>query len=375
MIRFTLLVLAVGAAVALAQAPDLGAMDIVLKSVPDGPVAVVNGQPVPGQVFKDVYMRDVLAWAQINGKNVPEEERLGIAINALRTLVEREVLYQEAGKRKLTVTDAELEGLWTEQLDALRKRVTREGDPPLTEAQVLEKAHTTREEALADLRKAMLVDKVRDAIIAEKGVTVSDQEVTDWFNKNKDVTRRPDMLRIQQIYFKPDTSRTEKQQSTSKQKTMDAYNKIKSGQSFEGVARQVSEGQYKDKGGEWPVLPASEFPPFVRDAVATMKPGDVSEPIQSDKGWHILKLIEAIPGQEGTLDNSREKIERMLLAQKGAKTVNEFCGAVTGDPTKVRVYLDLENQLRLRPDLVQKLGTGSPNTKDAGQPTKEVGKK
>lgn len=67
---------------------------------------------------------------------------------------------------------------------------------------------------------------------------------------------------------------------------MDAYNKIKSGQSFEGVARAVSEGQYKDKGGEWPVLPAKEFPDFVQQAVSTMKPGDVSAPIESKEAAH-----------------------------------------------------------------------------------------
>lgn len=359
MIRRLTIALAVGAWIAFAQAPDLSKMDIVLKSVPDGPVAVVNGEPISANVFKDVYMRDVLGWAQVNSRNVPDDERLGIAINALRMLVEREVLYQEAVKRGLTVNDAELQEMWKEQLEDLKKRVTKPGDPPLDEAEILKKAFTTREEALADLRKAMMVDKVREAIIKEKGVTVSDKEVADWFEKNKNLTRRPDMLRIQQIYFKPDVSRTDIQKSASRQKAMDAYNKIKSGQSFEGVARQMSEGQYKDQGGEWPVLPADEFPEFVRAAVSKMNPGDISEPIESDKGWHILKLVEAIPGEEGTLEKSSDRIREMLVAQKGARAVNEFCGAVTSDPKKVRVYLDLENQLRLRPDLVQRMGKDS----------------
>jgi len=296
------------------------------------------------------YMRDLLGWAQINSREVPDEERLGIAINSLRMLVEREVLYQEAVRRKLTVSDAELQKTWAEQMDDLKKRVTKAGDPELTEAQVLEKAHTTREEALGELRYAMMVDLVREAIIKEKGVTVSDAEVTEWFNANKEITKRPDMLRVAQIYFKRD--------KTAEKKASDAYNKIKSGQSFEGVARAVSEGQYKDKGGEWPVLPAKEFPDFVQQAVSTMKPGDVSAPIESKEGWHILKLLEAIPGQEGNLETSKERIQKMLVAQKGARVVNEFCSTITGDPTKVRVYLDLESQLRLRPDLVQKLGKG-----------------
>ena len=197
MIRHLSVAVACGCWIAFAQAPDLSKMDIVLKSVPDGPVAVVNGQPIPGKVFKDVYMRDVLGWAQLNSRNVPDDERLGIAINSLRTLVEREVLYQEAVKRKFSVSDADLQREWAAQLEDLKKRVTKDGEPPLSEAQILERAFTTRDEALSELKRAMLVDKVRDAIIQEKGVTVSDKEVSDWFNDNKNLTRRPDMLRIQ----------------------------------------------------------------------------------------------------------------------------------------------------------------------------------
>jgi hypothetical protein len=367
MIRSIAVALVCGAWISFAQAPDLSNMDIVLKSVPDGPVAVVNGQPIPPRVFKDVYMRDVLGWSQINSRKVPDDERLGIAINALRMLVEREVLYQEAVKRKFSVNEPGLQKEWAEQLEDLKKRVTKEGEPPLTESQILERAFTTRDEALSELRRAMLVDQVRDAIIKEKGIAVSDREVTDWFDKNKGLTRRPDMLRIQQIFFKADTSRVDKQQAAAKQKAVDAYNRIRSGQSFEGVAKAVSEGQYKDKGGEWPVLPSGEFPPFVQEAVAKMKPGDISEPIQSKDGWHILKLVEAIPGQEGTLDNSKDRIQKLLLAQKGARAVNEFCSTITGDPSKVSVYLDLQNQLRLRPDLLQKLGKGAaPDASSAG---------
>ncbi|MCC6795908.1 MAG: peptidyl-prolyl cis-trans isomerase [Candidatus Hydrogenedentes bacterium] len=358
MIRAATVLAAFGVCIAFAQAPDLSKMDIVLQSVPDGPVAVVNGHPIDARVFKDVYMRDLLGWAQLNSREVPDEERLGIAINSLRMLVEREVLYQEAVKRNLTVSDAELQKVWAEQIADLKKRVTKPGESELTEAQVLEKANTSREEALKELRYAMMVDLVRDAIIKENGVTVSDAEVTEWFGKNKDMTKRPDMLRLSQIYFRRDTSREDIKKEAAKQKATDAYNKIKSGQSFEGVARAVSEGQYKDKGGEWPVLPTTDFPDFVQQAVATMKPGDVSAPIESKEGWHILKLLEAIPGQEGNLETSKDRIQKMLLAQKGARAINEFCSTITSDSGKVRVYLDLESQLRLRPDLIQKLGKG-----------------
>ncbi|HRI87679.1 MAG TPA: peptidyl-prolyl cis-trans isomerase [Candidatus Hydrogenedentes bacterium] len=368
MCGFYLAVLVVVSCGALAQAPDLSKMDVVLKAVPDGPVAVVNGQPIPARVFRDLYMGEVIRWAATNqSRDVPDDDRLGIAIHSLRVLVEREVLYQEAQKRNISVSDADLQAKWKSEFEDLRKRVSKEGEAPLTEAQVLERANTDRNEALSELRKAMMVDLVRQALIKEKGVTVSDAEVSAWFNENRKSTSRPDMLHLKQIYFKADKTATPKQKDAARAKANTALERIKSGQSFEGIARDMSEGQYKDNGGEWPVMPSSEFPPFILNAVNTMKPNDISPVIESEVGFHILKLIEVIPGQEGSLEKAAPRIKEMLIAQKGARVVSEFCGATTGDPNKVRVYLDLEKQLQLRPDLVKKINV-NPQGAAATQP-------
>jgi len=351
--------LAFAAVSASAQAPDLNRMDLVLQSVPDGPVAVVDGKPIRPEVFKDLYMGEVMRWAQMNGnQNVPDDERLGIAMNSLRVLIEREVLYQEAAKRKITVSDADLQEKWKSEIADLTKRVTKDGEPVPSEADVLKRANTTKDEALAELRRAMQVDQVREQIMKEKGVTVTDQEVADWFAKNKNMTRRPDMLHLKQIFFKADKA---KKNATAKQKAEDAIKRLKAGESFEGVANKLSEGQYKDKGGEWPVMPADQFPPFIRDAAAKMKPGEVSEPIESQYGIHILKLVEVIPGQEGSIDNAGPRIKEMMLAQKGNRAVSEYCSKITGDPARVQVYLDLQKQLELRPDLVKKLSKEAPD--------------
>src|SRR6185295_18675869 len=141
--------------VAWAAAPDLSNMDIVLKSVPDGPVAVVNGQPINSSTFKDLYMGEMVRWGKVNSRNIPDDERLGIAANSLRMLIEREVLYQEAVRRKLSVSDTELQAKWKSEFDDLKKRVTKDGDPPLSEDEVLKRANTTRAEAMNELRRAM----------------------------------------------------------------------------------------------------------------------------------------------------------------------------------------------------------------------------
>jgi len=241
---FVSAVLALGASYcAWAQAPDLGNMDVVLKSVPDGPVAVVNSVPIPARVFRDLYMGEMMRWAVAHGgSNVPDDERLGIAINSLRVLVEREVLYQEALRRKISVSDAELQAKWKTEFDDLKQRMTKPGETPPSDDVVLERANTTRDEAQAELRKAMMVDAVRDALIKEKGITVSDAEVAKWFDANKNLTRRPDMLHLKQIFISATKNSTPKLKEAARKKADGALARIRSGQSFEGIARDLSEG-------------------------------------------------------------------------------------------------------------------------------------
>lgn len=357
-----MLLLAVGTA--RAQAPDLEKMDIVLQAVPDGPVAVVDGKPVKPEVFRDLYMGEKVRWMVMSGKKdmnaLPDEELLGIGLNSLRVLIEREVLYQEALKRKISVTDADLQARWKSEMADLTKRVGKEGEPALSEADVLKRAGTTKDEAQSELRKAMIVDLVRDQIMQEKGVKVTDQEVADWFANHKTSTRRPDMLHMKQIFFKADTTQADKRSGAAKQKADDAMKRLRAGESFEGVANKLSEGQYKDKGGEWPLMPADQFPDFIRNAAAKLKPGEISEPIESKFGYHIIKLIEVVPGQEGTIENSADRIKEALLADKGSKVLSEFCSKVTRDPARVQVYLDLQKQLALRPDLMKKMSNDLP---------------
>ncbi|MCL4217628.1 MAG: SurA N-terminal domain-containing protein, partial [Candidatus Hydrogenedentes bacterium] len=148
-----------------AQAPDLEHMDLVLKSVPDGPVAIVRGEPIPNNQFRDLYVGEVVRLHRSNPDiEVSDVERIQVAMASLRILIEREVLYQEALKRNFAVSDADFQKAWQEEMDRMRQPLTQEGQAGPTDEEILEMAGTSREDAGAELRKALLMEKMRDAI-------------------------------------------------------------------------------------------------------------------------------------------------------------------------------------------------------------------
>lgn len=341
-----------------AQAPNLEMMDLVLKAVPNGPVALVRGEPVSNDEFRDMYVGEIIRYDQLNpGKNVDDGVRLGIALNCLRALIEREVLAQEAFKRKIAIPDAKLQEAWQIEMKKLQEALVRDGRTINSEADVLKEAGTTKDKALSELRKALMIEELRRQLMTESGVNISDADVRKWYDENRSSTRRPDQLHLKQIFIQADSAKQgakPKSGQTAEQRAQDAYNRIASGQSFEGVAKAVSDGRMKDQGGDWGLRPTSEFPDFIVGAASRMKPGDISQPIKSEYGYHILKLIETVPGEEVPFEKAAPDIRNMLMARKGGDAVRKFTSDVTKNPDMVQVFLDIEKQLRSRPELLQR---------------------
>jgi parvulin-like peptidyl-prolyl isomerase len=202
-----------------------------------------------------------------------------------------------------------------------------------------------------------MVNEMRERIIEEAGQAVTDKEVADWYAENAELTVRPATIHVKQIFFKVDTS----QRATDPQKALkdaekraaDAYALIQSGQAFEKIAKERSEGQFADNGGDWGPVPAVQLPPFIVEAAQKLQPGQTSAPFQSQYGFHIVRLIASTPGGKVPLDQAAPEIRRILMRDKGDDAVRKYCAKLMADESKVQVFLDLERQLRLRPELLE----------------------
>ncbi|MHC8327158.1 peptidylprolyl isomerase [Pseudomonas sp. LB1P83] len=86
---------------------------------------------------------------------------------------------------------------------------------------------------------------------------------------------------------------------------------------FAALATQYSQDRASaEKGGDTGLQPLQQLVPEVRGAVSRLKPGAVSEPIQSAAGFHVIKLTEQQPARVATLDEVRERLTEALRAQR-----------------------------------------------------------
>jgi parvulin-like peptidyl-prolyl isomerase len=331
--------------------------DLVLDCVPDGPVALVNGHAIDAQLFVETYSGELSHLKQRRpDTEVTSQMRVALAFRSLRVLIDREILLQEAAKRKLSVPDQEVEDGWQKELKKLGRSLSGDKDKPLTEAEVLKSAGATREEALAQLREAMLVSKVRDAIIAEKKITVSDAEVAKYFEDNvKDGAKRPDTCHLKQLFFRAPAKGADaaKMKEEARKRAETALKRLRSGQSFSAVAKAMSDPPFKDNGGDLGIVPMAELPKFLADAAYELKPGKNSGVVSSEFGFHIVQLVEMAPGKELNLEDTKKQIHGLLMMQRINAAVREFCREATSGGSTIQTFLNLEKKLVTHPELME----------------------
>lgn len=346
-----------------AQAPNLEGLDLVLDVVPAGPVALVNNRPIPSEDFVELYKGELNRYQQLRPEDtISDAFRIGLALRCMRILIEKEVLLQEAEKRKLTLTEEFVQEQWAKEVELLGKQLSGGRSEPLSEDEILKQAGATREEAIAQLRKALLVEKMREIIAKESGVTVTDEEVKQQFEQmHKDNARQPDRAHLRQIFVRAprqNANGAAALRDDARKKAEDALSRIQSGRKFDAVAKEVSDEPFRSKGGDLGPARIDTMPDFMAEAARSLKPGEMSGVIESDFGYHIIELLELIPGEEITFEKAAPFIKNTLLLRKTNRAVETFCQEATKDEDAIQTALDLDRKLITHPELLDMLDPG-----------------
>jgi peptidyl-prolyl cis-trans isomerase C len=123
----------------------------------------------------------------------------------------------------------------------------------------------------------------------------------------------PETLMLTQVFFSADKDGLD----GAKKRADDAYAKIRAGADIGELAATVSDDTSKReaRGSVGPLARADMYPPVAEVAFALKKPGDVSEPVKSRAGWHIVRLDARNPAVMKPFDEVKPEIMNHLRDQ------------------------------------------------------------
>ncbi|ABR89306.1 peptidyl-prolyl cis-trans isomerase, PpiC-type [Janthinobacterium sp. Marseille] len=163
----------------------------------------------------------------------------------------------------------------------------------------------------------------------------SDAEVKAAYEQGKANFNLPASYRVAQIYLAStgtDAAATTKLRDEAKKLATQAR-----GGDFAALARSRSQDpRSAERGGEVGMLPLEQMLPEVRDAVAKLKVGQVSEPVQSPSGFHIVKLLETQPARTATLEEIKPRLQTALRDQRQQQLIQaHMAGLVPAGSLKI----------------------------------------
>lgn len=263
-----------------AEAPAAAAAPI--KPVPEvlpEVVARVNGEDVSKSDF-DRLLKQMELQA---GGPVPAEKRDQVYRGIIDQLVTYTLLVQETKTRNVAVSDAEAKKITDERIAELRKQVPNEA----AFNKALSDRNMTLTRLRADIRHDVAINRMMQAEIA-KLQPPTDAEIKDYFDKNPDEFRG---VRASHILIRPEGF-DEDAKKKARASAEDVLKQAKAGADFGELARKHSSDGSAQAGGDLGFFTKGTMVPAFSDAAFALQPGQISDIVETQFGFHIIKVIE-----------------------------------------------------------------------------------
>lgn len=242
-----------------------------------------------------------------------------------------------------------------EQLRGNREALERWIRSRLAEKAVLEQADAQgwaqRPDVLRQTRAATEQIVFRDYLQSVSQVPAdypSAAELQQAYDAGKANWQTPALYRVSQIFLgvnEPQNLEAVRKQATELSKKVQA-----TPADFAALAKEFSQDRLTaERGGDTGLQPLQQLVPEVRGAVARLKVGAVSDPVQSSAGFHVIKLTEQQPARTATLDELRDQLTLALRAQRQEQIAQAYLDGMLNTATLSIDGAELNKVLETKP--------------------------
>ena len=292
-----------------------------------GLAAVVNGKPVTVAELEKNFAIAQKRYESMK-KRLTAADKDALKVSVLNTMIDEILLDEVADREGVRVEDAEVDSV----IDTFKARY------PTQEAfeKAVSDAGASIEELKQNIRRGKRIKKLLDNRFELKPGE-AETMAHSYYESHPEEFSQEKAYKVSNILIRKDEKAEASVQEEARKKAEEALSRVKAGENFAEVAKQVSEGPRAQDGGDLGYISKGRMVPEFEAAAFSLKPGEVSGIVETRFGYHIIKLDDIRKGKRVAFDKVKASLVRRMEQEFGTEKTKDYVSLLRKN-AKVEIF-------------------------------------
>lgn len=291
----------------------------------EGPIAHIDDEPVPAERF-NTEIEKIAQSGQF-----PVQMLGQVKDQIIQKIVDKELIDRSVAESDIEVSD--------EQLDERVKEIRAEFERANSQLEgqmgslddLVKQLGITKEEFRESVRESLAIEQ----LLVERGMSYpTEAEIKSFYEENKDAFERPAQVHARHILITVEADSEEKKWEVAHKTALSAYKKATAeGADFAEVAKKYSQGPSASKGGDLGWFGQGRMVPEFEEAVFALEKGEISEPLRTQFGWHVVKKVDEREAGQVSYDKVKPQLESKLRNQRVQQALEDLLSGLRAEKT------------------------------------------
>lgn len=287
-------------------------------------IAEINGVGISYDQWQVTFQNAISRYDNKTISSMDQPTINSLKNNILKQMINSELLFQQAKKEKVKISKNDIDS----EIDKIKENFSS----PEEFDNALKANNITLNQFQDEIKRQLMINYVLGE--AKNKINITDEELLEYFNKNKDSFFEPEKVHALHILVK------------TEEEANNILNKLKEGIiDFAELAKEKSIDQSAKNGGDLGFFARGQMVKEFEDAAFSLKPGEISDVVKTEFGYHIIKCIEKKEAHNPTFEEVKENINNILKNQKEIEATQNLFSNLTDNANIVINYnFESENQ-------------------------------
>lgn len=255
-----------------------------------------------------IYMSDLAREMRMMGvdprsvaNNMEKEAFIKFRDQLIESLINQELMYEEGKKAGFEPKDEDVKA----EIDKVKASTPNY-------QQILKMQGLTEEKFAVLVKRFMTMRKLRDEVIQPLAKPVTDDDIKNYYEENKEKYVQKESVRASHILLRTSPDSTEQEKANIRKKMESILQEARKGANFAELAKKYSQCPSAQQGGDLQYFTRGQMVQPFDDVAFALKPGEISDIVETQFGYHIILLQDKKPGRQLSLDEVKDSIEEVL---------------------------------------------------------------